>query len=357
MLPVSSTFTRFYQGLDKRIWLTIALLSLLALGLLGFKIVTYQSCNLVNIQLKGVVPHDYQNHYFVGESIIFNITDPNAKNVVWDFGDGTALTQGKKQIHSYVHEGTFLVTVRVNGKCAQSVNLTISQAVMQRSNVITPPADANGILGKDVTNPGELSIYQTEATARDYTWIVENRPDIAVKNGQMASFTFMEPGTYSLVLTLDKDPNKVYRKTVIVNAAKPISMAPADLPPLPIPSAPPLKDERNATDENSNANTANNTDATVRKYEILPDQWLQKKLQSVIDNEETMENFAKSMCDGLNTKVKGNGTIYGTMTLFEKAIKGKKGVLGLGGSRKIKSVSAQRETGSNCIYLLIVEYK
>lgn len=358
MPPISNTFTRFYKGLDKNVWLTMGLLSLLALCLLGFKIATHQSCSDVSIKLTGVVEHHYQNHYFVGETIIFDIAADKAQNVIWDFGDGTALAKGKKQTHSYVHEGTFLVTVKVNGKCAQSLNLTVSQAVMQRSEVATPPADINGIMGKDIATVGELSIYQTEANAGTYTWTVDGRSDMGSKGGQMASFTFMEPGAYNLVLMLDNDPNKTHRKTVIVNAAKQVNTTPADLPPLPMPVAPAPKEDRAQSEEiSNNHNSPAEKEIAAKKFEIIPNQILQKQLQAVIDDKETMDNFAKHLCDGANTKVKGNGTIFGNMSLFEKEIKGKKGMLGLGGSRKIKSVSAQRETGSNCIYLLIVEYK
>ena len=59
----------------------------------------------------------------------------------------------------------------------------------------------------------------------------------------------------------------------------------------------------------------------------------------------------------MNTKVRGNGKIYASLTLFGEELKGKKGMLGLGGKRKIKSVHANRETGNNCIYRLDIEYK
>jgi hypothetical protein len=77
----------------------------------------------------------------------------------------------------------------------------------------------------------------------------------------------------------------------------------------------------------------------------------------VVEGKETLENIAKNMCDGMNTKVRGNGKIYANLALFSEELKGKKGVLGLGGKRKIKSVHANRETGNNCIYRLDVEYK
>lgn len=356
MQKLSGIYTRSRMGIDNKVWLTLLITALISVALFGFKIATTEPCYDITLKLKGVVEHPFANNYFVGESIIFKADMKKLQKVEWDFGDGTPVTVGNKVTHSYTQEGSFLVTATVNGKCMQSLNVHVSQVGMSGgAPVATPAADPNAIVGKDFAAAGELAIYQTSATAQVYEWTVEGNAAFPPKNGNKVSFSFTEPGAYTLKLKLDNDDTKVYRKTVTVsvNPAAGQGAGVDELPPLPLPAPP------------SGAGAASNTEggaaetpaAAEKKYELIPDPILRSQLQDVIEGKETLENIAKNMCDGMNTKVRGNGKIYANLTLFGEELKGKKGMLGLGGKRKIKSVHANRETGNNCIYRLDVEYK
>jgi hypothetical protein len=217
-------------------------------------------------------------------------------------------------------------------------------------------ADPNAIIGKDFAGAGELSIYQTGATAAAYEWTIEGNAAFPPKTGSnKVAYSFTEPGAYVIKLKLDNDDAKVYRKTVTVslNPATAGGAGADELPPLPLP-APPAAGGGGGGNEASPAETPA---AAEKKYELIPDPILKNQMQDVVEGKETLENMAKNMCDGMNTKVRGNGKIYASLTLFGEELKGKKGMLGLGGKRKIKSVHANRETGNNCIYRLDVEYK
>lgn len=359
MQKLSGIYTRSRMGIDNRVWVTLLLTVLLSLCLFGFKIATTQPCYDITLALKGVVEHPYSNNYFVGESIIFKAEMKQQQQVEWDFGDGTAGVTGAKVTHSFSNEGNFLVTATVNGKCMQSVNVHISQVGM---SVTTPGSvqtlDSNGIIGKDYAAAGELSIYQTAATAGLYEWTVEGNGAFPARTGNRVSYSFTEPGTYVIQLRLDNDAGKVYRKTVRVSV-DPVAAKGADideLPPLPLPAPP---KESGGAAGNTGAGTSPDAAASPaeKRVEIIPDPILKNQLQDVIDGKETLESIARYMCEGMNGKVKGNGKIYGSLTLFGEELKGKKGMLGLGGKRKIKSVRANREIGSNCIFRLDVEYK
>lgn len=357
MQKLSGTYTRSKMGIDNRVWLTMLITVVLSAGLFGFKIATTEPCFDIKLNLKGVVDHPFANNYFVGESIIFKAEMKKGREVAWDFGDGTPATVGEKVTHSFTAEGNFLVTATVNGKCMQSVNVHISQVGMSAGATTTRPADPNSIIGKDFAAAGELAIYQTEAVAGTYEWTVEGNAAFPPKNGNRISYSFTEPGTYIVKLKLDNDETKVYRKTVTVsvNQANAKGAGLEDLPPLPLPAAPP------AEGGGSNAGAASGTEDAApvveKKIELIPDPILKNQLQDVIEGKETLENLAKYMCEGMNGKVKGNGKIYASLGLFGEELKGKKGVLGLGGKKKIKSVHANREVGSNCIFRLDVEYK
>lgn len=357
MQKISGIYTRSRMGIDNKVWLTLLITALISVGLLGFRIATTEPCYDINLTLKGVVEHPFANNYFVGESIIFKASMKKTQKVEWNFGDGTPVSIGEKITHSYTKEGNFLVTATVNGKCMQSLNVHISQVAMPESNITTPaPVDSNAITGKDFAAAGELSIYQTSATAGTYEWTIEGNAAFPPKNGNKVSYSFTEPGTYIVTLKLDNDDTKIYRKAVVVslNPASAQGATVDELPPLPLPAPPPTGGGTNSDAGSTSAETQVNAE---KRYELIPDPILKNQLQDVIEGKETLENIAKNMCDGMNTKIRGNGKIYANLTLFSEELKGKKGVLGLGGKRKIKSVHANRETGNNCIYRLDVEYK
>jgi PKD repeat protein len=356
MQKLSGIYTRSRMGIDNKVWLTLLITAFISVALFGFKIATTERCYDIDLTLKGVVEHPFANNYFVGESIIFKADMKKMQKVEWNFGDGTAVTVGNKVTHSYTQEGSFLVTATVNGKCMQSLNVHISQVGMSGGNAPAAPAsDPNAIVGKDFAAAGELAIYQTAATAQVYEWTVEGKAAFPPKNGNKVSFSFTEPGAYVLKLKLDNDDTKVYRKTVTVavNPAAAQGAGVDELPPLPLPAPP----SGGGGAANNEAGAAETPAAAEKKYELIPDPILRSQLQDVVEGKETLENIAKNMCDGMNTKVRGNGKIYANLSLFGEELKGKKGMLGLGGKRKIKSVHANRETGNNCIYRLDVEYK
>jgi PKD repeat protein len=357
MQQLSGIYTRNKMGIDNRVWFTLLITVLLSAGLFGFKIATTEPCFDVKLTLKGVVEHPFTNNYFVGESIIFNAEMKKGQKVTWDFGDGTAPGSGTKVTHSFNREGNFLVTATVNGKCMQSVNVHISQVDMPAPAAVQP-ADPNSIIGKDFAAAGELAIFQTGAAASAYEWTIEGNDVFAPKSGNKVSYSFTDPGTYIVKLKLDNDEAKVYRKTVTVsmNPADAKGAGPDDLPPLPLPALPKESGPGGNTAVQSGGEEKE-ASASEKKVELIPDPILKNQLQDVIEGKESLENLSKYMCDGMNGKVKGNGRIYASLSLFGEELKGKKGMLGLGGKKKIKSVRANREVGSNCIFRLDVEYK
>lgn len=352
MQKLSGIYTRSRMGIDNKVWLTLLITSIISVALFGFKMATTEPCYDIKLTLKGVVEHPFANNYFVGESIIFKAGMKKAQKVEWDFGDGTPVNVGDKVTHSFTQEGNFLVTATVNGKCMQSLNVHISQVGMSGAAPgVAPTADPNAIIGKDFAAAGELAIYQTAATATTYEWTIEGNTAFPPKNTNKAAFSFTEPGTYIVRLKLDNDETKVHRKTVTVTPAAAQGAGVDELPPLPLPAPP------SGGGGNPEAGAAETPAVAEKKFELIPDPILRNQLQDVVEGKETLENISKNMCDGMNTKVRGNGKIYANLSLFGEELKGKKGMLGLGGKRKIKSVHANRETGNNCIYRLDVEYK
>ena len=356
MQKTSSMYTRSSMGIDYRVWLTLIVTILLSAILFGFKMATNVVCHKIDITLKGVVHHQQNTAFFVGESIIFQAKMKNGTDIEWDFGDGSEVVKGAKVNHSFAREGNYMVTATVDGKCVESINVHISQVAMGASSGTEAVSITDGIIiGKDFATAGELAIFQSASGATAYEWSIENNPTFEVKTAERASYSFTEAGIYIVKLKLDNDDTKVYKKTITVTAAK-ISDGGDDmveLPPLPLPAPP--KDGEAGGD--GGIGGGEEPKPTERKVEILPDPMFAKGFQEFIDGKGTLEDIAKYLCDGMGTKVRGNGKFYSNLTLFGEELKGKKGMLGLGGKRKIKSVKANRDSGNQCVFRLDVEYK
>lgn len=361
----ASIYTRSRMGIDFRVWLTLLITIILSALLLGFRIATDEVCYKINLDLKGIAAHEQKNTFFVGEKVAFIAGMKDAREVVWDFGDGTAAVTGASVSHNFTQEGNFLVTATVNGKCTESVNLHVSKVILSGKAVNsagTTVADGT-VIGKDYATTGELSIYQSAIAGASYEWTIENDAAFPAKNEDKVSYSFTEPGSYVIKLKLDHDENKVYRKTVLVTESPKQSAGAMvdELPPLPLP--PPPK----AVSENTDAHTGSGSnsgaaDASVaatanKKVDIIPDPMFTRFFQSYIEGRGSIEDIAQYLCDGMSTKVRGNGKFYSNLTLFAEELKGKKGMLGLGGKRKIKSVKAQRDGGNQCVWRLDIEYK
>ncbi|RYZ37137.1 MAG: PKD domain-containing protein, partial [Sphingobacteriales bacterium] len=303
MQKLSGIYTRSKMGIDNKVWLTLLITTLISVGLFGFKMATTERCYDIKLNLKGVVAHPYANNYFVGESIIFRADMEKSQKVEWDFGDGTPVTVGNKIAHSFTQEGNFLVTATVNGKCMQSLNVHISQVAMSGGAAAEVASDPNAIVGKDFAGAGELAIYQTAANAQVFEWTIEGNAAFPPKSGNKAAFSFVEPGTYIVRLKLDNDDAKVYRKTVTVsvNPAAAQGAGLDELPPLPLPAPP----SGGGAASDAGGGGAETPAAAEKKFELIPDPILQNQLQDVVEGKETLENIAKNMCDGMNTKVRG----------------------------------------------------
>jgi hypothetical protein len=358
MQKLSNIYHKSRLGIDNKVWLVMLCTVLAGLGVLSFKVATTERCQTVSLNMKGVMEHDMEHYYFTGENISFTAGMPKSQEIVWDFGDGSPAASGSTVQHSYQNEGNYLVTVTINQRCREAVNVHISQPVLK--TLALPSNTGNEertIIGKDYAQVGELSIYQTETTAEQYEWSIENNAAFGVKTGNKAAFSFTDPGSYTIQLKLNNDPNRVYRKTIIVQAInlKNTAIKPDELPPLPLPAP---QDKPGAPSGNlpSESHTENNT-ATEKKFEVIPDQIFKEIFQEIADGKSEAADVAKYLCDGAGTKVRGNGKTFSNLGLFCEELKGKKGMLGLGGKRKIKSVSAKREIGSNCVYWLDIDYK
>ncbi len=351
----SLIYFRTRMGMDYRVWLTLAISVVLTSAVLAFRIATVQPCPTVHISVKGTTDHSMVYNFYTGELLTFGLemTPADPGNIEWDMGDGSPKLTGKTVSHKYQNEGYYMVTMTINGRCRQSLNIRVNQMAMKSfdSPPVASPLPVSQIIdGKDYVTAGELAVYQTDEPASAYEWIVENDERYPIKSGPQAAYSFIDAGQYVIRLTLDNDPAKMYRKTVMVTVPSTKGTTPDELPPLPLPAP------RSAADEGQ-ADEVPGQKPVEKNFEVIPDQIFKDNFQALIDGTGTIEDITRYLCEGLQTKVRANGKTYANLGLFAEELKGKKGVLGLGGKKKVKSVNAKREVGSNCVYWLDISYK
>jgi hypothetical protein len=231
-------FSKQWGKLDYRVWMSLIALSLISLTVFGYKVATNEQCPSVNIALECNLNHAGldSNTFYVNEEITFNThTTAPDQHISWDFGDKTPLHIGSKILHA---------TVTIKGKCAQSVVVkVIKNSISLFDSTVL---DINPIISADIIKLGNETIFNTSTVAKEYTWGIEELPDIGVRNTPTARFIFPKPGNFTITLTLDN--GKVFKK--VIQIVDPFGQADntdplppvkkVDLPELPPPAEEPL---------------------------------------------------------------------------------------------------------------------
>lgn len=332
-------FTRSRKYLDQRVWLTMALVSLISLGLLGYKVASDIQCTPFEIALKGYTA-GMANSYYVGEEIVFSTQMKGGTSIVWDFGDHSS-GKGTNVTHRYSTEGNYIITATVNGKCLESVSITITSLHQPINLTTTLP---NPITGPDAVHALEPINLTASGAGTSYEWMVLNSPDFPVQTKEIATYTFLSPGTRIIELKVDNDPKKVFRKTLQVLPAietgnnQPLVnenlTAPVIVPP---PSL--QKEEPNKEAEPEKPKTT-----------IIPNEEFVAMFNQVTEGKKDLSSFNQYLCNGGQTKILANGTDWETLISFYQKINDKK-------KYDIKSVEAVRDPESNCVTVLKVKYK
>ena len=337
-MSAETIFTRRPAGLDYGVWLTAIIASILAIGLLGFKIAgSNVTCHTVMITVKPAAgqPEDV---YYVGEKLSFQSQMANAKTVEWEFGDGSPKVSGPTAVHAFMTEGSYLVTTIVNGKCTESVTIMIRQ--LTNAHISTAPAqDSSLIFGPDAPIAGEPVRYTAAGTAQSYEWTVLNSPDFPVQREPSAIYIFPAPGTRVIEVKLDNDPAKTYRKTITILPSSKPAEAPvtgAAAPP-PMIAPPPVKESPVAPPTEG------------PKVLIVPDEEFTAMLEAVKEGKKDVSSFSSVLCSGAQTKVLENGEEWTTLGEFCGKIHDNKKYM-------IRSVQSVRNE-QNCVTLLKVRYK
>lgn len=339
MSKSNNIYTHTAVNLDRRIWITLLIVGLLSMGLFAYKIADNVKCTPFDIDVKGYSAGK-KNSFYLGQTIEFKTTYTGKETIVWDFGDkGTA--KGIAVKHSYQHEGNFIVSATVNGKCVETLNLTIIQLEQQKS--ASTVSMENPISGPELVYAGDPATFTCALAANTYEWMILNAPEFPVQANVNATFTFPIEGTRIIELKLDHDPNKVFRKNIQVlpqvkTAASTAAPSVAELPPLP----PPVVKEEKPDPEKDAA-------PAKPKVLIIPNEEFKSLLEAATEGKTDLQTISQYLCNGAQTKALLNGTDWETVGSFMAKVYNKK-------KFDIKEVEAVRDE-NNCVTILKIKYK
>lgn len=326
-------FTRSRKFIDTRVWLVLMSVGIVSLGLLAYKAADTVSCEAFSIVSDGYTAGK-AGTYYVGEKIAFK-TSSKSGSVKWDFGDHTK-GDGAEVIHQFEHEGNFMVTATVNGKCEEAIRVSI---IEMRMPVTLNTSIANPISGPDAIHAQEAANFLASAQASSYEWTVLNSPDFPIQTTQTATYTFLSPGTRIIELKIDNDPKKVFRKNIqVLPALVVVEQTPA-VNEMTQPVVPPPMPKEEATAEPEKPKTV-----------VIPNEEFVNLFNQVTEGKKDLQSFNQYLCNGEKTKVLANGTDWETMVSFYQKINERK-------KYDIKSVEAVRDPETNCVTILKVKYK
>ncbi|MFT4092333.1 MAG: PKD domain-containing protein [Niabella sp.] len=360
------SLSKKWAGIDFKVWVTFIVLTVLSAGLLSYKVATNVPCPAFTISATGKLNHPEGNNshtFYVNEQITFTASlAATARNITWDFDDGSDKKSGASVLHTYIKEGYYLVKAIVNGECIQSFNIRITQ-----SNTITntvAPAAISPIISADIISLGDEAVFNTSAVGANYEWSVEELPDQPKQTANTAKFAFVKPGNFTVVLKVDD--NKVYRKLIQVvdnsnqlgQAAALPPVSPIDAPPVPQEPLPaPDKTQEDQKNTNAEAEKQEPVAPPAKVYDQLPEPAIRSMLDEVIAGKKGVEDFNNILCNGAGTKVMANNQST-TFAALCNELKEKKGVLILKKKRKIQSFKVVRDDANgNCVKIIYIEYK
>lgn len=280
-------YTRKTMGLDNRVWRFMFGIIILAVLLLSYRISDKKKCVSFSFEVRSLGMHS-PDTFYTNEPISF-VASVNSKDISWDFNDNSAGT-GPSVTHQFLNEGIFLVTASSNSLCKAEKQITITnhpKAVVQQ-----PDSIVNGkIYGVTSCKIFTEQKFAWSGVASSYEWSVPDHESLGTRTGQVATYVFKYPATYTIQVELDHDRTKRHTLEVVVlddQKPKPIQI----IQPGPILPYPPRPDTGKHTPVLPPI-YADSTNGTHPHGPIkIGPLTLLDRLKEVISNGKTVQDFA-----------------------------------------------------------------
>jgi hypothetical protein len=150
-----------------------------------------------------------KDEIFLNENLVYSDNTANAKNWVWEFGNGdkSNLQNGS---YKFKRPGDYIVRITVDGNLKQQFPVNVKDTVaMSVDTLVTVNGPTQGIVNEQIR-------LEAQGNARIYEWSFGETGRVDVK-GSTALYTFHNPGTYFIRLNTDKSKHPIYHKMFITN--------------------------------------------------------------------------------------------------------------------------------------------
>jgi len=348
-------FTRSRLGLDVKVWLVMLSVVVLCLGLLSYRVISNnrnKPCVTTEAIINGL-KHRPERIYNINELLLFKASTSPHNDIVWDFGDNTPRKEGFTASHVFKKPGIFAVTILVNGKCDDVARVTVIKPIDVVRDSVGNITDY--IVGPEQGRVLESVTFTTPLKANTYEWTIENRDDIKVRTDKEATYSFKNSDVYTVILTLDGNPAKKYRKSFVImevpgasnandEVIKPKKLIKDEYPVI----VPEEKPEVVAPPPVVTPPVTGKTEPEpeAKKFRKINDDLLKMMLEELIKGNKSPADFNAYLCNGEGTQVIENDKVS-TFAALCANIKGKK--------VELKSVKQGRL--NDCINSLTVTYK
>lgn len=131
-------------------------------------------------------------------TVSFNNNTPDAEAYIWDFGDGSSLSNEPNPVHTYDQPGSYRVKLTTVGAnlCETSIeNITIFVAPLPKADFTSTPP-----MNSEMPLP-EARVLFSDASVDAVSWLWEFG-DGAVSTLQNPEHTYKQEGTYTVKLTI-----------------------------------------------------------------------------------------------------------------------------------------------------------
>lgn len=287
--------------IDDSVFTTMVVISLVSLLVLAFKWKSTSDCAPVRIQFTAA-------GYYSNALVTFKANASNGQNCLWNFGDGSGFIPGAATVnHLFKSAGTYMVRVRVDGRCAGDTMLFIAQRVVKPEEEYQPTffGPTTAMMNEPVT------FKDTTKGAASWAWRFGETDKVDATSAE-ASYRYTTPGNKEVRLNINgrEDLVAIRMITILEPVEAPrvsqTRVAPPtrrDLPPMASdprsePIQPPGEEQKNTGGEAAKP--------TVAATPNIESDGVEAFFYEVIDKKKKAADFSAYVCNDLNIPVRFN---------------------------------------------------
>jgi hypothetical protein len=291
--------SRYNTRIDESVIITMLIISVAAVMFMAFRHKNYKPCSGFDFSISA-------NEFKTGQIIFLNAKSTlYAEKWSWDFGDKSPADHKSGPIASHIYKepGQYLITLTINGKCADYKTVIIKSSTPQKVSALAPqvvwPADpvevGQKVLFSDITNG-----------AQSWEWYIGEGKESQRFITKDVLFTFSKAGNIPVQLIINNDfSNKQQRiisvtdafdkqkSSIASNQRGPVYKPRINKPIYDTPTNPALNQQNDHTSDKQEEKVA------------LPD--FENMFRGVISGNVNTSGFSPYLCRGSNVPVSYNG--------------------------------------------------